>query len=248
MRCLNLPRLFIGVWPDGDKAQGGRLGGRVMFEAMGVHGPVLSPTAALVLDVLLAGLAFALLMKPSRHNTGDMAMLATLVVVTSAIRVLMAPLPNVQPVTVVALLVGARLGAARGVAYAVLVAMLSNAVLGDGWWTLFQAAGWAAVAVAGSRLDLGTSASPRLNRMALVSVVAAFGFGLVTNLSLVEPTTGLMTFLTLMVQSLPFDAVHAVGNVAFVVWCGPLMMRFLDRIATSMEHVIEVVERHVIDG
>lgn len=219
-----------------------------MFEAMGVHGPELSPSAALVLNVLLAGLAFALLMKPSRNNTGDMAMLATLVIATAAVRVLMAPLPNVQPVTVVALLVGARLGAARGVAYAVLVAMLSNAVLGDGWWTLFQAAGWGVVAVGGSRLNLGTSLSPHLTRMAIASAIAAFGFGLVTNLSLLEPGMGPSIMLTFMIQSLPFDAIHAIGNVAFVVWCGPFLMRFFDRIDTSLDHVIEVVERHVVEG
>lgn len=219
-----------------------------MFEAMGVHGPELSPTAALVLDVMLAGLAFALLVKPSRHNTGDMALLATLVVATSAVRVLMAPLPNVQPVTVVALLVGARLGAARGVAYAVLVAMLSNVVLGDGWWTLFQAAGWSAVAVAGSQLNMGTSTSPHLRQMAVASIAAAFAFGWITNLSLFEPGMGLLTMVSFMVQSLPFDGIHAIGNVAFVVWFGPVLMRFFDRIDTSMDHVIEVVERHVVDG
>jgi len=59
----------------------------------------------------------------------------------------MQPFPNVQPVTVAALLVGAQLGARRGAAFAVLVAMISNFFMGDGWWTVFQAAGWASIAI-----------------------------------------------------------------------------------------------------
>jgi len=219
-----------------------------MFEAVGVHGPELSPTAALVLDAVLAASVFTLLVASARQKTNDMALLGTLVLACSAVRVVMVPLPNVQPVTVVALLVGARLGAARGVAFAVLVALLSNAVIGDGWWTLFQAMGWSVVAVLGSRLDVGSSESVPLPRLAGASVVAAFLFGLITTSSLVDGSTTAASFTSLLVQGLPFDVVHAIGNVAVVVWCAPMLMRFLDRIDTSLEHVIEVVERHAIDG
>ena len=219
-----------------------------MFEAVGVHGPELSPTAALVLDAVLVASVFTLLVAPARQKTADMALLGTLVLACSAVRVVMVPLPNVQPVTVVALLVGARLGAARGVAFAVLVALLSNAVIGDGWWTLFQAMGWSLVAVLGSRLDVGSSESVHLSRLACASVVAAFLFGSVTTLSLVDGSTTAASFVSLLVQGLPFDVVHAIGNVAIVAWCAPMLMRFLDRIDTSLEHVIEVVERHAIDG
>ena len=113
-----------------------------MFQAIGVHGPELSPLGHAVADVVLVGLAFALLFSAPRPTPMRFAGLATLVVSVVALRVVMQPLPNIQPVTVAALLVGTQLGARRGVAFAVLVAVLSNMLIGDGWWTMFQAAGW----------------------------------------------------------------------------------------------------------
>ena len=125
-----------------------------MFQALGTHGPELSPTMGLVLDVLLLGAAFWLLAGPNRRSVHDVVLMATLVVSVSLVRVVMQPLPNIQPVTVACLLVGAQLGARRGAAFAVMVTMLSNFFMGDGWWTLFQAGGWVMVAVLGSRLSL----------------------------------------------------------------------------------------------
>lgn len=84
-----------------------------MFEAMGVHGPTLSPFASLVLDVALLASAFWLLAKPTKRPIMDSLFLATLVLSVALLRVVMEPLPNVQPVTVAALLVGAQLGADR---------------------------------------------------------------------------------------------------------------------------------------
>ena len=114
-----------------------------MFASVGVHGPVLGPTAALALDVVLLGAATLLLLIDKRLTRHQGVLLLSFVALVAVLRVVMANLPNVQPVTVAVLLAGASLGARRGVAFAILVTMLSNAVLGDGYWTLFQAAGWA---------------------------------------------------------------------------------------------------------
>ena len=106
-----------------------------MFQALGTHGPELSPTMGLVLDLILLSTAFLLLSAPKRRSIHDVVLMATLVLSVSLLRVVMQPLPNIQPVTVACLLVGAQLGARRGAAFAVMVAMLSNFIMGDGWWT-----------------------------------------------------------------------------------------------------------------
>jgi energy-coupling factor transport system substrate-specific component len=118
-----------------------------MFQALGTHGPEVSPAMGLALDVLLLGAAFWLLAGPNRRTVHDIVLMGALVVSVSLLRVVMQPLPNIQPVTVACLLVGAQLGARRGAAFAVMVTMLSNFFMGDGWWTIFQAVGWATVAV-----------------------------------------------------------------------------------------------------
>lgn len=198
-----------------------------MFASVGVHGPVLSPAAALTLDVVLLGAVTLLLFSDKRMTRHHGVLLLSFVAVVAVLRVLMANLPNVQPVTVAVLLAGARLGARRGAAFAILVAMLSNAVLGDGYWTLFQAAGWTMVAVVGAKVDLVKDERLLLGRATMFAGVLALPFGLITNLSLLGGGVGLDQLPQLMWMGLPFDVSHALGNVVIMLWTGPLMLRML---------------------
>lgn len=219
-----------------------------MFQALGVHGPVLTPLASALLDITLVSVAFAFFVGGSRTNRMTMGMLATMVVAMAALRVFMQPLPNVQPVTVAALLVGAHLGARRGVAFAILATLLSNLLISHGWWTLFQAAGWAIVAVIGARANLVQNGQLQLQRLALVSVVSAMAFGFVSTLSLVTSAMTPSAFIVLLGQGLPFDVVHAVGNLVFVVWMAPALHHFLSGLAASENESLAVGEVHGLDA
>lgn len=219
-----------------------------MFQALGVHGPVLTPLASALLDITLVSVAFAFFVGGSRTNRMTMGMLATMVVAMAALRVLMQPLPNVQPVTVAALLVGAHLGARRGVAFAILATLLSNLLISHGWWTLFQAAGWALVAVIGARANLIQNGQLQLQRLALVSVLSAMVFGFVSTLSLITSAMTPSAFIVLLGQGLPFDVVHALGNLVFVVWMAPSLHHFLSGLAASENESLAVGEVHGLDA
>ena len=219
-----------------------------MFQALGVHGPVLTPLASALLDITLVSVAFAFFVGGSRTNRMTLGMLATMVVAMAALRVLMQPLPNVQPLTVAALLVGAHLGARRGVAFAILAALLSNLLISHGWWTFFQAAGWAIVAVIGARANLVQHGQLQLQRLALVSVVSAMVFGFVSTLSLVTSAMTPSAFIVLLGQGLPFDVVHALGNLVFVVWMAPSLHHFLSGLAASENESLAVGEVHGLDA
>jgi len=160
----------------------------------------------------------------------------------------MQPIPNVQPVTVAALLVGAQLGARRGAAFAVLVAMTSNFFIGDGWWTLFQAAGWASIAFAGSRLSLVTTSGLNLRRACVASLIAAFWFDLVVSFSILDGTISITEFITYLGHGLPFDFLHMAGNFTFVVWMGNWFSGLLEEEPTLDEIEFAVVNGHGIDG
>ena len=219
-----------------------------MFQALGVHGPVLTPLASALLDIMLVSVAFAFFVGGSRTNRMTLGMLATMVVAMAALRVLMQPLPNVQPITVAALLVGAHLGARRGVAFAILATLLSNLLISHGWWTFFQAAGWAIVAVIGARANLVQNGQLQLQRLALVSVVSAMVFGFVSTLSLVTSAMTPSAFIVLLGQGLPFDVVHALGNLVFVVWMAPSLHHFLSGLAASENESLAVGEVHGLDA
>lgn len=219
-----------------------------MFEAMGVHGPTLSPFASLVLDIALLASAFWLLAKPTKRPIMDSLFLATLVLSVSFLRVVMQPLPNVQPVTVAALLVGAQLGARRGAAFAVLVAMISNFFMGDGWWTVFQAVGWASVAVAGSKLSLITPSGLNLRKAIFASLAAAIWFDLIVSFSILDGTIGFTDFITYLIHGIPFDLLHMASNLVFVVWLGSWFSGLLEEQPTLEEIEFAVVNGHGIDG
>ncbi len=219
-----------------------------MFQALGVHGPVLTPLASALLDITLVSVAFAFFVGGPRTNRMTMGMLATMVVAMAALRVLMQPLPNVQPVTVAALLVGAHLGARRGVAFAILATLLSNLLISHGWWTLFQAAGWAIVAVIGAQAKLVQNGQLQLQRLALASVASAVVFGFVSTLSLVTSAMTPSSFIVLLGQGLPFDVVHALGNLVFVIWMAPSLHQFLSGLAASENESLAVGEVHGLDA
>ena len=219
-----------------------------MFQAMGVHGPALSPLASLLLDVVLLGCAFWLLAKPSKRPIFDSVFMLSLVLSVSLLRVVMQPIPNVQPVTVAALLVGAQLGARRGAAFAVLVAMISNIFMGDGLWTVFQAAGWASIAIAGSQLPLVTSTGFNLSRACMASLVAAFWFDFVVSFSILDGTIGFTEFIIYLGHGLPFDFLHMIGNLTFVIWLGGWFTRLLEEEPSLEELELSVVNGHGIDG
>jgi len=219
-----------------------------MFQAFGVHGPELTPFADTVIDVLLVALAFSLLVTAPRTSRHDVYLLATFVAAVTALRVLLQPLPNVQPVTVAALLVGAQLGARRGVAFAVLVTLLSNLLIGDGWWTLFQAIGWGAVAVIGSQLNLGTADKFRSGHLYVAAICSAFVFDFIASLSIVTAGTTLSDFAVYLAHGLPFDVLHALGNLTFAVWFGHFVFRALETVASLEELEQSVAEDYVVEG
>ena len=208
-----------------------------MFQALGTHGPVLSPATSLFLDIVLLIAAFWLLATPSKKSLGDTLLLLTLVLAVSAARVLMQPLPNIQPVTVAALIIGAQLGARRGAAFAILVAMISNAIIGNGWWTIFQALGWASVAVIGSKFAIIANGELQRNRLFVAAIASAFVFDLIVSFSIIDSSTSIVSFLTYLAHGIPYDLLHALGNLTFAVWFGSW---FADVVAEEI--VVEEVE------
>ena len=208
----------------------------VMFTAIGTHGPVLSPVAGLVLDLLLISCAALLLLEPKRRSIGDVLVMVAIVIGVSLSRVMMAGLPNVQFVTVASLLVGARLGARRGASFAILVTVLSNYFLGDGWWTVFQALGWSAVAVIGSKANIWVNDSLNISTACFWAVLTAFVFDLIVSFSIIDQSVSMLGFISYLWAGVPYDVLHAVGNLTFTLWFANW---FVDKLEISAIPTIE---------
>lgn len=163
-------------------------------------------------------------MKPRRL----VALAATLGTLAALSRIPFAAIPNVQPASSIVILAGAALGPAVGMLTGALVPLISNAFLGHGPWTLFQAAGWAAMG--GFAFVLGGTRSRWV--LAAYGVVAGLGYGVLMDawvwLVGVRPL-GWSTLVPVLLRGLPFNVAHAGGNAVILWVAGPRLFTLLER-------------------
>ncbi len=180
-------------------------------------------TAGLTLAVAL--LATGLLLasfEASRPALRQLMPTAVLAAVAAAGRVLLAPVPDVKPVSAVAIVAGAALGRRSGFVVGAAAALLSNLFFGQGAWTPWQMYAWGLVGYVGGVLaDRGWLGRP--------AVLYGWGFlsgivyGLILNgyyvLGYVQPLTW-PAVLAACAASLPLDVTHGVATVAFLaaIW------------------------------
>jgi energy-coupling factor transport system substrate-specific component len=162
-------------------------------------------------------------------SSKELVLIATLAAAAAAGRVLFAPVPGVQPVTVMAVVAGAALGARSGFAVGAIAAFVSNFFLGQGSWTPWQMLGWGACGLAGAL-------AARLLRRRLALAAFCFVLGLAfsafmdvwTWVAFYDEHTW-QTFAAVHGRGLPFDLSHAIGNVIIALVAGPELRRLLDR-------------------
>jgi energy-coupling factor transport system substrate-specific component len=166
-------------------------------------------------------------------STKQVALVATLAGVAAAGRILLAPVPGVQPVTVITIAAGAALGARAGAAVGALAALASNFVLGQGVWTPWQMLGWALCGLAGAGLR------PALrSRLGFAAAGLVLGFAFSALMDLWEwagflPHTW-PALAAQMARGLPFEAAHGIGNVVIALVAGPALVRTLERYARRL--------------
>ena len=212
----------------------------------GVHGPVLGPVEMLAINVVLITISFFLLCRPTHSAKREILVLTSITAAAAASRVLLEPFPNVQPLTVMCLVMGASLGARRGMAFAVMATMISNLILSHGWWTLFQATGWAAVAFAGSRLNLVLQNEIAMKRLIISAVFASVLFDWWVSLSTYTAGMTIGEFGIYLLNGLPFDALHAIASIASAVWIAPWLANLLHEETTDLSEPIANGESDVI--
>lgn len=212
-----------------------------------LHNIALSPNQTILLNAAILILIATALYRAERKLDGSdpWIMLSILAIFAIAGRILLDPLPNIQPVTVVVLLTGIYYGAPRAFAVAGIVALATNfLVLGHGPWTLFQVVGWGSIGVAGALLSdrLLIDGKLNLNRLAVFAAVSGFVFNWIVSLSILMKTDPSM-LIPYVLSGLTFDMFHAAGNILFVAWMaeplGEMMLRH--QTSPNQKAVSEVV-------
>ena len=176
-------------------------------------------------SLVVALLAVALLLagfERSRPALRQLMPTAVLAALAAAGRVLFAPLPDVKPVSAIAIVAGAALGRRSGFVVGALAALLSNLFFGQGPWTPWQMYAWGLVGYVAGVLGEKSllSRAPVLYGWGLLSGIV---YGLVLNgyhvLGYVQPLTW-PAVLAACAASLPLDVTHGLATVAFLaaIW------------------------------
>ena len=211
------------------------------------HNFALTPMQDLIVNIAILSLLVLAILRAERRmeNSSPFAILAILTIFCVAGRILLEPIPNVQPVTVTIILVGVFYGAPWAIAISGIIALSTNMIfLGHGPWTLFQVIGWATVGVAGSIFAEKLIIDGRIavGRLMILAAVSAFAFDWIVSTSILL-NHDFSTLMTYLANGIVFDMYHAAGNIAFVAWLANpfshLMLRH--KIASSGRTVSEVV-------
>ena len=201
------------------------------------HNVALSPIQSLFLNIATLSIIVLSLIRSERslRDQSQWGMLVLLAVFGVSGRILLDPIPNVQPVTVLVLLTGAYFGAPRAIALAATIALASNVMLlGHGPWTLFQAVGWGAVGLVGALMSSRIIVEGRV-RVGLLAVIAAasgLAFNWFVSLSILLEA-GPSMLVPYLLNGLVFDLYHVAGNVLFVAWMASSLGEMLSRHRSS---------------
>ena len=197
------------------------------------------------LAVGLLVLAVAFVRLTAVLSTREIAAVATLGALSAAGRVVFAPLPSVQPSTVLVIVTGWVLGPAAGFTAGATTAFVSNVFLGQGPWTVWQMLAWGLTGALAGVLGKRRHAHPTAVIVAYSAVAGLAFSGLMDVwfwLSFVYPLT-VRSLLLAMAMGLPFDLLHAVGNVIFALLFAEKTVLLLERFKSRMR-----VEYREVDG
>ena len=194
---------------------------------------VLQPSESALALLLVAGgliVAGAAWLESGPGSSKELVLIATLAAAAAAGRILFAAIPNVQPVTVTAVVAGVALGPRAGATTGALAALVSNLYLGQGAYTPWQMLAWGLI---------GGLAAPLLRRrlpLALTCFALGFAFDGIMNvwewLSFYPHTW--QAFTALYARGIWFDAAHATGNFVLAFAAGPELRRLLERYARRL--------------
>jgi energy-coupling factor transport system substrate-specific component len=194
----------------------------------------------LLASFLLVGLVLGvgwLVYERRRPSARMVAVVATLAAVAALGRDAFVALPDVKPITAMALVVGYALGPLPGFTVGALGMLAANMLLGQGPYTPWQMAAWGMVGLAGAAL--GWLSRRRMGRVGLALACALAALAAKEVMNVYTWTLGAShtpaAFLAVAASALPFDVTDMVASLFFGLAFGPELARLLARVRARMD-------------
>lgn len=193
----------------------------VLMVTLALSGVDATAGLTLLVALLAVGLVFASF-EASRPPLRQLMPTAVLAATAAAGRVLFAPIPDVKPVSAIAVIAGATLGRRSGFMVGAVAALVSNFFFGQGSWTPWQMYAWGLVGYLGG-VFADRSLLERGGVLYAWGFLSALMYGAILNgyyvLGFVRPLTW-PSVLAAYAAGFPLDCVHGVATAAFLaaIW------------------------------
>ncbi len=196
-------------------------------------------TAALTMLVTIACIcAFFVGYDASAPSLRQVMPTVVLASVAAAGRVLFAAIPDVKPVSAIAIVAGAALGRRQGFMVGALAALVSNLYFGQGAWTPLQMYAWGMVGyVAGVFADAGMFERAPWSVYAY-GFLSAIMYGAILNswhvIGFVRPLNW-QTAALAYAMGFPLDVVHGIATVVFLLIIWAPWRRAIERVVRKYD-------------
>ncbi len=173
----------------------------------------------------------------ARPSARMVAVVATLAAVAALGRDAFVALPDVKPITAIALVVGYALGPLSGFSVGAIGMLASNVMLGQGSYTPWQMAAWGLVGLIGAAL--GRASGRGFGRVPLAFACALTALLAKEIMNVYTWTLGAThtpaAFLLVAGSALPFDLTDVIASFLFGLAFAPELARVLARVRSRMD-------------
>jgi len=193
---------------------------------------ILSLMVSIVIYLILFLLGVYFRLEETSLSTKELSFIAIYSTFAAVARIPFVGLPSIQPCSYLILIVGYVFGPLIGCMIGANVAIISNLILGQGAWTVYQIIAWGFIGVVGGLLNQSKNNTPNRWILSIFGFILGFIFGWIMNLwtwMMSTPSLSFNSFLIVSLKSFPFDLAHAIGNFLFLFFFGIKSINILQR-------------------
>ena len=162
-------------------------------------------------------------------NTKILTLLALCSSLSATLRIALSFIPNFQPLTDIIIFIAVIMGPALGVVHVVLSVFLSNLILGSGYWTINQILAFSAVVILAYILNYFVEKRNWNFKIIFIIFCGLSGFLYGFIMSILEVLIfSVKSFKVYYLAGIPFDMLHAAGNIVFFVLLYPTLYKVID--------------------
>ncbi len=171
----------------------------------------------------------------NKKNTRRIVLLAVMVALSVAGRIIFAPIQFFKPVAAIVILAGMYFGSQFGFLTGALSAVVSDFYFGQGPWTPFQMFSWGIIGLVAGLLSNPLIKSKLL--LILYGAISGVVFSLImdiwTVLSLDGGEFNIDRFSAAVATSLPIIGIYVISNIIFLLLLSPLFGKKIERLKTK---------------